>query len=566
MRVSNKKINNNGVKYRSMEKTKKYEEQSKKYIIYMFISTILFLICSIILIKVINVNEIKSLPILKDLNSINIIIGIIAIPCCLLYYYMYRNNEFFILTLSYISIFIEYIYVNYIVQSIGLSERLITFPFIFRIFLLTIAIFNESKYVKKIIEKKRVSIILVLVINIIGTYLELKFNINIFFQERNTFIWDIFQINILIYYAILLGLLAIRCMRKREFIYTIFITTISIFTIRRVFYFELFNGCSNKVIEYNKVLTFIAYLILLIGLYIEVVRRIEESIRLNSQVNDFKKLKIKYKEIKEVEKAKGQFFANLSHEIKTPINIIYSCVQLLDINKKEGDRALWDAYNKYDNTIKQNCYRLLRLVNNLVDMTKIDSGYMSLTFVNYEIVSLVEDIILSIVPYVESKNINVLFDTYIEELEIRCDPESIERVILNLLSNAVKFTNYNGNIFVFMDADDDYVTIRVKDDGVGISEEVQEEIFKRFVQEDKSFNRKKEGSGIGLALVKSLVELHGGQVYLEKGIEKGSEFVVKLPNVRIESEEENDNKIIDVDNKPLVQKIHIEFSDIYELY
>ena len=558
--VSNRKINNYGVKHRSMEKTRKYEEQ------YMLISTILFLICSLILIKVINVNEIKSLPILKDLNSINIIIGIIAIPCCLLYYYMYRNNEFFILTLSYISIFIEYIYLNYIVQSIGLSGRLITFPFIFRIFLLTIAIFNESKYVKKIIDKKRLSVIVVLIINIIGTYLEVKLNLNIFFRERNTFIWNIFQINILIYYAILLGLLAIRCMRKREFIYTIFITTISVFTIRRVFYFRLFNDCSSKVIEYNKVLTFIAYLILLIGLYIEVVRRIEESIRLNSQVNDFKKLKIKYKEIKEVEKAKGQFFANLSHEIKTPINIIYSCVQLLDINKKEGDRALWDAYNKYDNTIKQNCYRLLRLVNNLVDMTKIDSGYMSLTFVNYEIVSLVEDIILSIVPYVESKNINVLFDTYIEELEIKCDPESIERVILNLLSNAVKFTNYNGNIFVFMDADDDYVTIRIKDDGVGISEEVQEEIFKRFVQEDKSFNRKKEGSGIGLALVKSLVELHGGQVYLEKGIEKGSEFVVKLPNVRIETEEETDNKIIDVDNKPLVQKIHIEFSDIYELY
>lgn len=564
--VSNRKINNYGVKHRSMEKTRKYEEQSKKYIIYMLISTILFLICSLILIKVINVNEIKSLPILKDLNSINIIIGIIAIPCCLLYYYMYRNNEFFILTLSYISIFIEYIYLNYIVQSIGLSGRLITFPFIFRIFLLTIAIFNESKYVKKIIDKKRLSVIVVLIINIIGTYLEVKLNLNIFFRERNTFIWNIFQINILIYYAILLGLLAIRCMRKREFIYTIFITTISVFTIRRVFYFRLFNDCSSKVIEYNKVLTFIAYLILLIGLYIEVVRRIEESIRLNSQVNDFKKLKIKYKEIKEVEKAKGQFFANLSHEIKTPINIIYSCVQLLDINKKEGDRALWDAYNKYDNTIKQNCYRLLRLVNNLVDMTKIDSGYMSLTFVNYEIVSLVEDIILSIVPYVESKNINVLFDTYIEELEIKCDPESIERVILNLLSNAVKFTNYNGNIFVFMDADYDYVTIRIKDDGVGISEEVQEEIFKRFVQEDKSFNRKKEGSGIGLALVKSLVELHGGQVYLEKGIEKGSEFVVKLPNVRIETEEETDNKIIDVDNKPLVQKIHIEFSDIYELY
>ena len=551
-----------------MNKTEKYEEKSKKYITYMLISTIVFLLCTLVAIRVIDVNKINSLPILEDLNSINIIIGIIAIPCCLLYYYMYRNNEFFILTLSYISIFIEYIYVNYIVVSVGISEHLISFPFIFRIFLLTIAIFNDSKYVKKIIEKKRTSVILVLIINIIVTYIEIKFRVNTFFPEKNGLIWNIFQIKILIYYAVLLTLLAIRCMRKREFIYTIFITTISIFTVRRIFYFSIFKDCNDKVLEYNKVLTFIAYLILLVGIYIEIVRRIEESARLNSQVSDFKKLKIKYKEIKEVEKAKGQFFANLSHEIKTPINIIYSCVQLLDINKKDSESALWNAYNKYDNTIKQNCYRLLRLVNNLVDMTKIDSGYMNLSFVNYEIVSLVEDIILSIVPYVESKNINVLFDTYIEELEIRCDPESIERVILNLLSNAVKFTNNNGNIFVLMDVDDEYVTIRVKDDGVGVSEEVQEEIFKRFVQEDKSFNRKKEGSGIGLALVKSLVELHDGQVYLEKGTKKGSEFVVKLPNVRIEKEKENenDNKIIDVDNKPLVQKIHIEFSDIYELY
>lgn len=549
-----------------MEKIKKYEEQSKRYIIYILISTIVFLLCTFVAIRIIDINSMNSLPILRDLNSINIIIGIMAIPCCLLYYHMYGNNEFFILTLSYVSIFIDYIYVNYIFESVGLSQYLINFPFVFRIFLLTIAIFNENKHINKIVERKSLSIILVLIINIIGTYLEIKLNLSIFFNEKNTLIWNIFQISILIYYAILLALLAIRCMKKREIIYIIFVTTISIFTVRRVFYFSIFEDCNNKIIEYNKVLTFIAYLILFIGVYIEIVRRIEESIRLNSQVSDFKKLKIKYKEMKEVEKAKGQFFANLSHEIKTPINIIYSCVQLLDINKKEGEKELWNSYNKYDNTIKQNCYRLLRLVNNLVDMTKIDSGYMNLNFVNYDIVSLVENIVISIIPYVESKNINVLFDTYIEELEIRCDPESIERVILNLLSNAIKFTNNNGNIFVLMDSDDDYVTIRVKDDGVGVSAEVQEEIFKRFVQEDKSFNRKKEGSGIGLALTKSLVELHNGQVYLEKGTEKGSEFVVKLPNVRDGDKKENDNKIIDVDNKPLVQKIHIEFSDIYELY
>lgn len=546
-----------------MNKTTIYEERSKKYIGYMLMGTIVFLLFSLIAIRVIDINKINSLPILKDLNSINIVIGIIAIPCCLLYYYMYRNNEFFILTLSYISIFIEYIYVNYIGVNLELSQCLINFPFIFRIFLLTIAIFNDGKSVKRITENKKLSVIIALLLNIIIIYIEVKLGLNEFFHRKNPFIWNVFQINILVYYTVLLFLLAIRCIRKKEFIYTIFISTISIFSIRRVFYYSIYN---NNIVEYNKVLTFIAYLILLTGLYIEIIRRIEESIRLNRQINDFQKLKIKYKEIKEVEKAKGQFFANLSHEIKTPINIIYSCVQLLDINKEEGEKSLWNSYNKYDNTIKQNCYRLLRLVNNLVDITKIDSGYMNLNFVNYEIVGLVEDITLSIVPYVESKNINVLFDTFIEELEIRCDPESIERVILNLISNAVKFTNNDGNICVLMDADDNYVTIRVKDDGVGISKDVQEEIFKRFVQEDKSFNRKKEGSGIGLALVKSLVELHDGQVYLESNVEKGSEFVVKLPNVRIENEEENDNKVMDADNKPLVQKIHIEFSDIYELY
>ncbi|WP_297993093.1 sensor histidine kinase KdpD [uncultured Clostridium sp.] len=549
-----------------MNKTTIYEERSKKYIGYMLMGTIVFLLFSLIAIRVIDINKINSLPILKDLNSINIVIGIIAIPCCLLYYYMYRNNEFFILTLSYISIFIEYIYVNYIGVNLELSQCLINFPFIFRIFLLTIAIFNDGKSVKRITENKKLSVIIALLLNIIIIYIEVKLGLNEFFHRKNPFIWNVFQINILVYYTVLLFLLAIRCIRKKEFIYTIFISTISIFSIRRVFYYSIYNNYNNNIVEYNKVLTFIAYLILLTGLYIEIIRRIEESIRLNRQINDFQKLKIKYKEIKEVEKAKGQFFANLSHEIKTPINIIYSCVQLLDINKEEGEKSLWNSYNKYDNTIKQNCYRLLRLVNNLVDITKIDSGYMNLNFVNYEIVGLVEDITLSIVPYVESKNINVLFDTFIEELEIRCDPESIERVILNLISNAVKFTNNDGNICVLMDADDNYVTIRVKDDGVGISKDVQEEIFKRFVQEDKSFNRKKEGSGIGLALVKSLVELHDGQVYLESNVEKGSEFVVKLPNVRIENKEENDNKVMDADNKPLVQKIHIEFSDIYELY
>lgn len=546
-------------------KLTKYEDKNRKYIMYMLFSTVIFLGCAILGIQIIDINSINSLPILEDLNSINIIIGIIAIPSCLLYYYMYKNNEFFILTLSYISILIEYIYVNFINNNSVLIEQLITFTFVFRVFLLTIAILNESKYANRIVTNKRKYIVLAAVINIIGVFIEVKFNVNDILISNSRILWNIFQYGILIYYFILLVLLSIRCVRKNIFIYTIFITTISIFTIRRLFYFNMFLKYSDKILEYNKTLTFIAYCILLIGLYIEVIRRIEESIRLNNKVSDFNELKIKYKEIKEIEKAKSQFFANLSHEIKTPINIIYSCIQLLEVNKINGEKALSDAYNKYDNTLKQNCYRLLRLVNNLVDMTKIDSGYMKLIFINCEIVSLVEDITLSIIPYVESKNINIVFDTYIEELEIRCDPESMERVILNLLSNAIKFTNNDGNISVIVEADDKYVFIRVKDDGIGISKDIREDIFNRFVQEDKSLNRKNEGSGIGLALVKSLVELHDGEVYLED-VSEGSEFVVKLPNIKINEEVNNHNRVMDVESKPLVQKINIEFSDIYELY
>lgn len=542
-----------------------YRDKNRKHIMYMLFTTIIFLGCAILGIQIIDINSINSLPILEDLNSINIVIGIIAIPTCILYYYMYRNNEFFILTLSYVSILIEYIYVNFINSYNVLIQHLITFTFVFRVFLLTIAIFNEGKYANKILKNKRISIILAMIINFVVTFIEVKFNVNYILISNNKILWNILQGSILIYYFILLILLSIRCIRKNKFIYTIFITTISIFTIRRIFYFDIFFKYSDKILEYNKMLTLIAYTILLIGLYIEVIRKIQESISLNNKVSGFDELKIKYKEIKEIEKAKSQFFANLSHEIKTPINIIYSCIQLLDINKKNGEKSLSDAYNKYEHTLKQNCYRLLRLVNNLVDMTKIDSGYMKLIFINCEIVSLVEDITLSIVPYVESKNINIVFDTYIEELKIRCDPESMERVILNLLSNAIKFTDNNGNISVFIEAEEKYVFIRVKDDGIGISEDIREEIFNRFVQEDKSFNRKKEGSGIGLALVKSLVELHDGEVYLEK-VSKGSEFVVKLPNIKIDEELDVYNKVMDAESKPLVQKIHIEFSDIYELY
>ena len=112
-----------------------YRDKNRKHIMYMLFTTIIFLGCAILGIQIIDINSINSLPILEDLNSINIVIGIIAIPTCILYYYMYRNNEFFILTLSYVSILIEYIYVNFINSYNVLIQHLITFTFVFRVFL-----------------------------------------------------------------------------------------------------------------------------------------------------------------------------------------------------------------------------------------------------------------------------------------------------------------------------------------------------------------------------------------------------------------------------------------------
>ena len=277
------------------------------------------------------------------------------------------------------------------------------------------------------------------------------------------------------------------------------------------------------------------------------------------------KINRKYNAIIETENLRNQFFANISHEFKTPINIVYSCVQLLDVKRGESASALLESYGKYRKNIKQNCHRMLRLINNLVDITKIDSGYMNLEFSNYNIVELVENIVLSVVPCVDNNNINIIFDTYIEELEIKCDADSIERIILNLLSNAIKFTENNGDILVEMDSDDKWVTIKVRDNGIGIPDKFKDLVFDRFVQGDKSLNRKKEGSGIGLALVKSLIEFHSGSIEINKEYKDGTEFILKLPNIKIEEKDLKINNDIDVDDKKIIEKINIEFSDIYEL-
>lgn len=274
-----------------------------------------------------------------------------------------------------------------------------------------------------------------------------------------------------------------------------------------------------------------------------------------------KRYLLEYEKMKNQEQIRNDFFANISHELRTPVNIFYSTIQLLDAKCENNPDDFTQVYLNHKQCLKSNCQRMLRLINNIVDITKIDVGFKQPKFVNYDIVRLVEDITLSIVNYAKPKQINILFDTEIEEHIIKCDIDMIERIMLNLLSNAIKFTRQKGNVLVEISVDSQWVYISVKDDGIGIPIEIQATIFDRFVQSDKSLTRLNEGSGIGLSIVYSIVKLNEGEIYIDSDGENGTEFEVLLPNKILEGyvEEKEDYKID-------VQKIELELSDIYELY
>ncbi|GCD10241.1 hypothetical protein Ctaglu_18640 [Clostridium tagluense] len=157
----------------------------------------------------------------------------------------------------------------------------------------------------------------------------------------------------------------------------------------------------------------------------------------------------------------------------------------------------------------------------------------------------------------------MIFDTETEEKIIACDPDKIERIILNLLSNAIKFTPSKGYIYVNIYDGQDKTIISVKDTGIGIKEDMKNLIFQRFIQVDKSTSRNREGSGIGLSLVKSLVELHNGKIDLITSIGNGSEFIIELPNTQVKTVNTNPENLQESKNNKNLELINLELSDIY---
>lgn len=272
-----------------------------------------------------------------------------------------------------------------------------------------------------------------------------------------------------------------------------------------------------------------------------------------SDITDQKKAEI------EMEKMRMQFFANLSHEFRTPLNLIFGSIQLLKSRTTYEENQSY----RYLDIIKQNSYRLLKLVDNLIDTTKIGAGCFQYNPQNYNIISYIENICQSVADFAKQNNIEVVFDTNEEEHIIGFDVYHMERIILNLLSNAIKFNDKeNGKIEVNLNVSEDYINIKIKDNGIGISQENLSDIFEMFKQINNRFTKISEGSGIGLSLVKSLIDMHGGNIYVESEIGIGTEFTIELKNElsnNIEYEDELDMNNLSGE----AERMKVEFSDIY---
>ncbi|MBU5483098.1 PAS domain-containing protein [Clostridium sp. MSJ-11] len=263
------------------------------------------------------------------------------------------------------------------------------------------------------------------------------------------------------------------------------------------------------------------------------------------------------KELEKINKLKDEFFTIISHELRTPLTIINSALQLAyDIYKDEFtynvDRTL--------DRIKQNCSRLLKLTNNVMDISSADAGLMKINNENFDIVMESEFVVNSVDYYARQKGINIIFDTNKEEYDVIIDKEKYIRILLNLLSNAIKYTPENKNIYVDLVLMQDKFRIYVKDEGVGIQEGQLNSIFNRYLQLDNGLTRRAEGLGLGLTVVKKFVEKMDGSIVVNSKKNMGSEFILEFD--RYSNVNSSEKQLVTI-HESFDDLLTIEMSDIY---
>ncbi len=245
-----------------------------------------------------------------------------------------------------------------------------------------------------------------------------------------------------------------------------------------------------------------------------------------------KRIKIKHEyemnrfeteKLHEVDELKSRFFTNISHEFRTPLTLILGPVkQMIDETKEKRSKEKLSVIHK-------NAKRLLNLVNQLLEISKLESGNMKLRTSPQNIIPFLKTIVISFTSYAERKNITLKFETSEEEIIVYFDKEKIEKIINNVLSNAFKFTPEGGRIIVKAESKDNFFTLSISDTGVGIPKEKIAKIFDRFYQVDHAHNKEYEGTGIGLAFTKELLELHKGTIEVESIEGKGTTFKINIP-------------------------------------
>jgi len=247
-------------------------------------------------------------------------------------------------------------------------------------------------------------------------------------------------------------------------------------------------------------------------------------------------VKVQAEKLQEMDKLKSHFFANISHEFRTPLTLIID-----PLNAMISDSFTGDLKRQYA-VMKRNAGRLLRLINQLLDLSKLESGMLKIQAGFDNVVPFLKGIVYSFESTAATRNIGLNFICAEENIELYYDRDKLQQIVTNLLSNALKFTREGGKISVGVTTNNSpleegvprsgtggVVQITVEDTGIGIPEDRLPDIFDRFVQVDDSQTREHEGTGIGLALTKELVELHHGEISVRSQPDEGTEFTIRLP-------------------------------------
>lgn len=241
--------------------------------------------------------------------------------------------------------------------------------------------------------------------------------------------------------------------------------------------------------------------------------------------------------LKELDTAKTNFFANISHELRTPLTLILSPLESLlagDFGKPVlSDPAVYSVFT----AMHINSIRLLGLINTLLDFSKIEAGRMELKKQKTDLVKLLHFYVNSIHSGVRSKGLKIEFICRTEKILMNLDRDMIEKSFFNLISNAIKFSSREGKITVELRQEKNTILLSVADQGIGIPPDKLDAVFERFTQVEGNRSRKYEGTGIGLAFTREIIELHKGTITAESTLGEGSVFTIRLPLPDADSQE-----------------------------